>query len=130
MMKEKSELSYLFGSNAPYIEELYEQYLTDPHSVGDYWEQYFDELSRQAGNAAKDRPRLPVERAIGEVMKHPRLSAATSGQPDMDAMQKQVFVLRLTNAYRSLGSRKANLDPLKRMGEKYIPELDRQNQIR
>ncbi|MBQ5428894.1 MAG: hypothetical protein IIU35_00650, partial [Neisseriaceae bacterium] len=54
MMKEKTELSYLFGSNAPYIEELYEQYLSDPHSVGDYWERYFDELSKQAGNAVKD----------------------------------------------------------------------------
>lgn len=128
MMKEQAELSYLFGSNAPYIEELYEQYLTDPHSVGDYWEQYFDELSKQAGNAVKDRPRLTVEKAIGEIMKHPRVQTAAGQSPDMDAMQKQVYVLRLTNAYRSLGSRKANLDPLKRMGEKYIPELDPANQ--
>ena len=56
------------------------------------------------------------------------LTTVVGGKNHMDAMQKQVYVLRLTNAYRSLGSRKANLDPLKRMGEKYIPELDPANQ--
>ena len=32
-MDEKQNFSYLFGSNAPYIEELYEEFLNNPDSV-------------------------------------------------------------------------------------------------
>ena len=41
MMDEKQNFSYLFGSNAPYIEELYEEFLNDPNSVEEYWRKYF-----------------------------------------------------------------------------------------
>ncbi|HFB4664459.1 TPA: hypothetical protein ACE77M_000659, partial [Neisseria gonorrhoeae] len=33
MMDEKLNFSYLFGSNAPYIEELYEAFLENPDAV-------------------------------------------------------------------------------------------------
>ncbi len=36
--------SYLFGSNAPYVEDLYESYLDNPGSVSDLWRDYFDQL--------------------------------------------------------------------------------------
>ena len=36
--------SYLFGGNAPYVEELYEAYLNNPGSVPDNWRTYFDNL--------------------------------------------------------------------------------------
>jgi len=36
--------SYLFGGNAPYVEEMYESYLANPTSVPDTWRQYFDAL--------------------------------------------------------------------------------------
>ncbi|MBC7208732.1 MAG: hypothetical protein H5U27_19805, partial [Methyloversatilis sp.] len=29
--------SYLFGGNAPFVEELYESYLANPGSVPDAW---------------------------------------------------------------------------------------------
>ena len=45
MMNEKNRFSYLFGSNAPYIEELYEAYLSDPDSVSPEWQGYFRELA-------------------------------------------------------------------------------------
>ena len=37
MMKEFLGNSYLFGSNAPFIEALYESYLQDPQSVEPRW---------------------------------------------------------------------------------------------
>ena len=46
MMKEFLGNSYLFGSNAPFIEALYESYLKDPQSVEPRWRSYFDELQR------------------------------------------------------------------------------------
>ena len=36
--------SYLFGGNAPYVEEMYENYLANPTSVPDIWRDYFDAL--------------------------------------------------------------------------------------
>ena len=36
MMKSYQLNSYLFGSNAPYVEELYEAYLDNPGSVTDH----------------------------------------------------------------------------------------------
>src|SRR3989338_9959487 len=41
--------SYLSGSNAEYIEELYEQFLKNPASVGDEWRDYFQSLPRVYG---------------------------------------------------------------------------------
>ena len=34
--------TYLFGGNAPYVEEMYESYLANPGSVPDNWRDYFD----------------------------------------------------------------------------------------
>ena len=43
-MKEFLSNSYLFGANAPFIEELYEAYLDNPQSVPEQWREYFDKL--------------------------------------------------------------------------------------
>jgi 2-oxoglutarate dehydrogenase E1 component len=37
--------TYLFGGNAPYVEEMYENYLANPGSVPDSWREYFDACS-------------------------------------------------------------------------------------
>ena len=34
--------TYLFGGNAPYVEEMYENYLANPGSVTENWRDYFD----------------------------------------------------------------------------------------
>ena len=41
MMEQYRSNSYLFGGNAPYVEELYEAYLDNPGSVPDSWRTYF-----------------------------------------------------------------------------------------
>ena len=51
MMKEQFENSYLFGGNAPFVEELYEAWLEDAASVPESWKQYFEDLARQPGAA-------------------------------------------------------------------------------
>eukprot|EP01034_Spumella_vulgaris_P045801 gene45802-57075_t len=55
--------TYLFGGNAPYVEEMYENYLANPGSVPDNWREYFDALQHVPavdGSNAKDVPHLPV----------------------------------------------------------------------
>ena len=54
MMKQLEQTSHLFGSNAPFIEEQYENYLADPASVSEEWREYFDKLQSQAGAAQRD----------------------------------------------------------------------------
>ena len=44
MMSAFRQNSYLFGGNAPFVEELYESYLQNPASVDEAWRTYFDNL--------------------------------------------------------------------------------------
>ena len=50
VMKEFEASSNLFGSNAPYVEELYESYLTDPASVDESWRAVLSDLKRRLLN--------------------------------------------------------------------------------
>lgn len=127
MIKDKLGLSYLYGDNAYYIEELYEQYLNNPKSINEYWSKYFDELNTLPGNVAKDLPRFPIEKSISEYTRSHTKNILNSSYINSDYLKKHTDVLRLISAYRILGSRKANLDPLKRFGTMYIPELDPKN---
>ena len=52
MLKEFLSNSYLFGGNAPFIEELYEKYLVNPQSVPEEWRDYFDRMQDLPGAIA------------------------------------------------------------------------------
>jgi len=41
------QTSFLFGANAPFIEELYERYLGDPNAVDAEWRTFFEALGEQ-----------------------------------------------------------------------------------
>ena len=62
MMQQYRSNSYLFGGNAPYVEELYEAYLDNPGSVPDNWRSYFDKLQNVPaadGSEARDVAHAP-----------------------------------------------------------------------
>ncbi|WP_300439739.1 2-oxoglutarate dehydrogenase E1 component [Zoogloea sp.] len=120
MMKQLFESSQLFGSNAPFIEELYENYLDNPDSVSDEWRSYFDSLQNTPGNG-RDVAHYPIINAFADMAKRgPVRTVLASGGGD----QKQVSVLQLINAHRFLGTRWAQLDPLKRTERPEIHELE------
>ena len=110
-MDEKLNFSYLFGSNAPYIEELYESFLSDPNSVDEHWQQYFRDLAAQPGAVARDVAHRPIQESFANLAKN-RATAAAAGSIDESMLQKQIGVLRLMSAYRIQGSGAADLDPL------------------
>ena len=60
MLKQLLENSYLFGGNAPFVEEQYEKYLSDPASVPEEWRAYFDRLQLVPGAGAKDVAHAPI----------------------------------------------------------------------
>ena len=110
-MEEKRRFSYLSGSNVPYIEELYEEYLGNPDSVDETWRQYFAALA-QSGAGAKDVAHRPIRETFANLAGQ-RHAPAVSGSLSEALLEKQIAVLRLITAYRIQGSDAADLDPLK-----------------
>lgn len=123
MMNEQQSFSYLFGSNAPYIEELYENYLNDPNSVNEHWKQYFSQLAAQPSSVDRDIAHGPIQESFAKLAKQ-KSTAAISGNLDENLLKKQVGVLRLISAYRIQGVGAAQLDPLKRMPARNIEALN------
>jgi 2-oxoglutarate dehydrogenase E1 component len=119
--------SYLFGGNAPYVEEMYENYLANPGSVPDNWRDYFDALQNVPaadGSSAKDVPHLPVINAFAERAKQGGVRVVGARGADSEMGRKRTAVQQLIAAYRNVGARWADLDPLKRAEREKIPELD------
>ena len=121
-MNQLFDSTMFFGGNAPFVEELYENYLDDPTSVPDEWRDYFDRLVQMPGHVARDVAHAPVIAAFAELGKdggfRPLAVAPASDN------KKQSAVGKLVTAYRSMGARWADLDPLKRLARPKILELD------
>ncbi len=119
--------TYLFGGNAPYVEEMYENYLANPGSVPDSWREYFDALQHVPavdGSNAKDVPHLPVINAFAERAKAGGTQVVQASGADSELGRKRTAVQQLIAAYRNVGARWADLDPLKRAERPDIPELE------
>ena len=126
MMQQFRANSYLFGGNAPYVEELYEAYLDNPGSVPDNWRAYFDNLQHVPavdGSEARDVAHAPVVESFAQRAKAGAFVVRPSGD-ELAIARKQLHVQSLIAAYRSLGARWADLDPLKRTERPRIPELE------
>ena len=118
--------SYLFGGNAPYVEEMYENYLSNPTTVPDEWRSYFDALQNVPavdGSDMRDQPHQPVINAFAAMAKQGTTKVVQSN-PDSEMGRKRVAVQQLIAAYRNVGTRHADLDPLKHQQRENIPELD------
>ncbi len=119
--------TYLFGGNAPYVEEMYENYLADPASVPDTWRAYFDALQHVPaadGSDSRDVAHLPVINAFAERAKAGVTQVVVASGADSDLGRKRVSTQQLIAAYRNVGQRWANLDPLQRTERPAIPELE------
>jgi 2-oxoglutarate dehydrogenase E1 component len=126
--KELEQTSFLYGANAPFIEDLYERYLEQPDAVDASWRAYFDELG--------DETRQLFERSRAALV--PRASVYPGAAPAApgaeivslaDERGKRVIrdhlrVVMLIRAYRVRGHLLANLDPLGLMQPPPHPELD------
>ena len=126
MMEASIGSSYLFGGNAPYVEDLYESYLLDPNSVSDHWRTYFDNVNRVPsvdGGNHPDIAHAPIVASFAERAKQGPIRKV-SDSVDAEMGRKRVAVQQLIAAYRNVGNRWANIDPLKRTERPDIPELN------
>ncbi|MBV8208637.1 MAG: 2-oxoglutarate dehydrogenase E1 component [Burkholderiaceae bacterium] len=127
MMRQFQVNSYLFGGNASYIEDLYEHYLDNPGSVPERWRAYFDQMQLVPAADGKastpDVAHAPIVESFALRAKAGTLRPSVA-PTDLSVARKQVHVQSIIAAYRFLGSRWADLDPLKRQERPKIPELE------
>jgi 2-oxoglutarate dehydrogenase E1 component len=125
MLIEKHQDSFLFGANAPYVEEQYELYLTDPASVTDEWRAWFEALRQTPAIDGSDRDdalHAPVVSSFIELARKPHRLAMPS-DAGLALARKQVAVQSLIAAFRTVGTRRANLDPLQWEARHPLAEL-------
>jgi 2-oxoglutarate dehydrogenase E1 component len=126
MMQQYSSSSYLFGGNAPYIEDLYEDYLNNPGSVPEHWRAYFDAMQNVPGSNgtdSRDIAHSPVQASFAERARMGPICRVVAS-PDAELGRKRVSVQKMIAAYRNIGSRWADLDPLKRQERPVLPDLE------
>jgi 2-oxoglutarate dehydrogenase E1 component len=130
--------SFLYGGNAPYIEDLYARYEADPKSVDGEWEAFFQSLKDNARDVTENargpswqRPDWPrpqrddltaaldsdwteVGKALGgKVQARAQTKGVELSTADVErATRDSIRALMLIRAYRARGHFHANLDPL------------------
>ncbi len=119
-MKAWLDSSYLAGANQSYIEQLYEDFLTDPGSVEDSWRSIFQQLP--TAGVKPDQLHSQTRDYFRRLAKDSARYNTTITDPETDA--KQVKVLQLINAFRFRGHQHANLDPLGLWQREQVPDLD------
>jgi 2-oxoglutarate dehydrogenase E1 component len=142
--------SFLYGSNAAYIEDLYARYESDPKAVDAEWQGFFQSLKDNAADVEKnargatwsrpDWPPLPAGdlvaaldgnwaeagKAAGvKIAAHAQTRGVDLSNADIErATRDSVRALMLIRAYRARGHFHANLDPLGLEVPKNEEELD------
>jgi 2-oxoglutarate dehydrogenase E1 component len=119
-MKTLRDNSYLAGSNAEYLEQLYDIFLTNPETLDKYWQAYFAGLA--AGETQADTPLKDLREQFRAAAKAP-VKSAPALVGDAAHIQKQMAVMQLIHDYRSYGHQLADLDPLKQQKRHDMPRL-------
>ncbi len=150
-MSELWNSSAFYGESAAWLESMYETYISDPGKLEAKWRQYFDTMSgadlaqdsaqskskgnggngaatslNRAGQTARKPDREISPREMHDYFvnyaqhKHARGFGELVGY---DHEKKQVQVLQLINAYRFLGHKIADINPLGARRESEVDEL-------
>ena len=143
-----AQTSFLYGGNAPYIEDLYARYEADPKSVDAEWQAFFGSLKDQAADVAKNangaswkKPPIIARddtlsaldgqwaetgKKLGEKVRAKAQSTGVELAPDevQQATRDSIRALMLIRAYRIRGHFHANLDPLGLAANTGDEELD------
>ncbi|MGZ8162211.1 MAG: 2-oxoglutarate dehydrogenase E1 component [Methylobacter sp.] len=109
LLKLFQDSSTLYGSNASFVENLYERFLADPESVDPSWQKKFREIH---DGAVYEIPHSPVvERFAQLAVKSQGRLAELQGFTE-ESVKKQSAVARLINHYRVRAHQIANTNPL------------------
>ena len=125
--------SFLTGSNALFVEELYSRYLSDPRSVDEIWATFFAELDDDGSTVLRELKGASWAPSTGGVIgksngEDSPKAAKSKGELGVDQMRAatldSIRALMLIRSYRVRGHLIARFDPLGMEGNDYHPELD------
>src|SRR3990167_5406475 len=104
-----SKNSYFSGGNIAYLEQLYDDYLTNPSAIPGEWREIFESLPSSNGSA--DVSHTVVRDTMLTLCKN-RYVQVLAQPTDLQHERKQANVINLIHAYRCHGHQHAQLDPL------------------
>src|SRR6185295_11008910 len=139
--------SFLNGTNAAFVEQMYAAWLANPSSVDQSWQSYFSQVGDQGLSPTQlgrgpawrrdRRPDVPSSDLIAALTgQEPPASKAPAGKPKAapttaapaadasDAAKHSIHAVQMIRAYRMIGHLEANLDPLKITPRTPQPTLD------
>src|SRR5689334_12700636 len=133
-MSRQDQNTFLYGSNATFIAELYSRFLDDPAAVDESWRSFFAELAEQAPDVLKELEGPGWGRERSHVIANGHATAAANGhalaeapgaapetrQATLDALR----AFQIIRAYRVRGHLLADLDPLGLIRMTEHPDLD------
>jgi 2-oxoglutarate dehydrogenase E1 component len=109
LLKLFQDSSSLYGSNASFVENLYERFLEDPDSIEPSWQKTFNEIHE---GADFETPHSPVVERFAQLgLKSQGRLAKLQGFTE-ESVKKQSAVARLINHYRVRGHQIAANNPL------------------
>lgn len=120
-MKVWLDSSYLAGANQSYIEQLYENFLTDPGSIEGSWQAIFKQLSHAK---IKTDPFHSQIRNDFRQLKKNTISGYSTLSFNQGIHLQQCNVLQLIHSFRCYGHQEANLDPLGLWRQEKVPFLN------
>src|SRR5690348_6865262 len=71
--------SFLYGANAPYLEEIHQRYVRDPNTVDAEWRQFFEGLRDSADRVMAEARGAPWQRKNWPPLMNGELVAALDG---------------------------------------------------
>ena len=130
--------SFLYGTNAAALGEIYERFCEDPESVDEQWRVFFNSLGDLPDKIRKEHNGPSWGRSVESIVRNGDAGRATTpsgngaaaaGAADVNAnvhraILDSIRAIMMIRAYRIRGHLAANLDPLQLMKKNHHPELD------
>jgi len=123
-MQELFDSSMLAGGNIEFLEQMYDQYLENPNSVPEYWQNYFSVNLHSDNN---DKSHKAVIDFFEDYSKNKQNYIATQvSSGDALNAQNQGKVDKLVDSFRRFGHKIAKTDPIAMQKMEFTPQLTKE----
>jgi len=123
---QSQKTSVLYGGNASYVEELYELFLADSLAVSEQWRSYFESLRLplEDGELHIDNiAHAPIVEQFVQLARRTGQQSLPATTADPQVARRQLAAQSLIAAFRMVGARRADLDPLRWAPSPPMPQL-------
>jgi 2-oxoglutarate dehydrogenase E1 component len=135
-MSDMKSNTYLYGQNATFIEELYHEYIKNPHSIDESWREFFQALGdapEQVDRSYDPAPWSPRENNIigrmdpDAIRDKSKQGSANQNAASMDDVRLSIAAIQLIDNFRFYGHLQIQSDPLGLVMPEQVDLLDQKN---